>query len=75
MKDGTIKENNITKQGAALLQNANDVITYNISYTTTVTNYKGRVQVIVTDKLPQTIDETKSNMTGGEYDSTNKTIT
>ena len=75
MKDGTIKENNITKQGTELIYSENQAISYNINYTTTVTNYKGRVQVIVTDKLPQTIDESKSNIAGGEYDSTNKTIT
>ena len=70
-----IKENNITKQGTELIYSENQAISYNISYTTTVTNYKGRVQVIVTDKLPKTIDESKSNIAGGEYDSTNKTIT
>ncbi len=75
MKEGTIEENNITKEGTTLVQNVEEVITYNISYTTKITNYKGRVQVIVTDKLPQAIDETKSNIAGGEYDSTNKTIT
>ena len=75
MKAGTVEENNVTKEGTGIIYTPEQEVEYSINYTTKITNYKGRVQVIIIDKLPQAIDETKSDIADGEYDSTNKTIT
>ena len=53
----------------------NEEVTYNITYTATIKDYIGKAKVTVVDTLPAAIDESKSNLAGGTYDSANKTIT
>ena len=50
-------------------------VTYNITYTGTITDYIGNAKVTITDTLPYKIDEEKSKLDGGLYDDASKTIT
>ena len=50
-------------------------VTYNITYTGTITDYIGNAKVTITDRLPYKIDEEKSKLDGGLYDDASKTIT
>ena len=77
MKDGTIKNGGITKTGAKVIDidDAKSAVSYKIDYTVTVADYKGSTKITLVDKLTQPIDEAKSDLAGGKYDATNKTIT
>jgi len=68
-------EQNITKTGTAKIESLDQEITYNIAYTARILDYKGNAKVILVDKLPYAIDETKSDLAGGIYSAENNTIT
>ena len=69
------EEQHISKNGTATIENLNQELTYNISYTARITNYSGRATVKLVDKLPYAIDEAKSDLAGGTYDAQAQTIT
>ena len=68
-------EQNITKTGTAKIESLDQEITYNIAYAARISDYKGNAKVILVDKLPYAIDETKSDLAGGIYSAENNTIT
>ena len=59
-----------------VLTREDGIVTYNISYTSKVTNYIGKITVQIVDTLPAKIDPEAegTDLKGGEYDG-NKTIT
>ena len=56
---------------------AGEEIKYKISYKTKIEDYKGKVRIEITAKLPEGtgIDERKCNLAGGTYDKETNTIT
>ena len=50
-------------------------MSYTVTYTANVTDYIGNAEVTIVDTLPYVIDEGKSDLAGGTYDSASKTIT
>ena len=58
-----------------VLTKENGEISYFIDYTGTIDNYKGKATVVIVDTLPAQIDVDKSDLDGGIYNSTYKTIT
>lgn len=60
-----------------IIDNSNTVIPYTIEYKVDVNNVrnKDKLTTVITDTLPYEIDESKSNLNGGIYNSENKTIT
>ncbi|MGN1372122.1 MAG: MucBP domain-containing protein [Candidatus Coprovivens sp.] len=56
------------------ITSSKDEVTYTITYDTTIKDYNGPVTITIVDTLPFKIDETKSNLAGGTYDETSKTI-
>ena len=67
--DKTTTNTNITS--------SNDVVSYTVSYSAKILNVRENEDVAVTivDTLPYEIDATKSNLNGGVYNATDKTIT
>lgn len=67
--DKTTTNTNITS--------SNDVVSYTVSYSAKILNVRENEDVVVTivDTLPYEIDATKSNLNGGVYNATDKTIT
>ena len=75
IKDAGI-EQQIDKTGTPdTITKEDEAVTYNITYTGTITDYIGNAKVKITDTLPYKIDEEKSNLDGGLYDDASKTIT
>ena len=68
-------EQNITKNGTSKIEALDQEITYNIAYTARISDYKGNAKVVLVDKLPYAIDETRSDLAGGTYNAENNTIT
>ena len=52
-----------------------DEVTYHVNYQATINDYIGDATVTIVDTLPFEINEAKSNLDGGVYNSLNKTIT
>ncbi len=67
--------NNVTKSGTDRITSANQEVSYTVTYTANVTDYMGDAEVTIVDTLPYAIDEARSNLDGGTYNSTSKTIT
>ena len=67
--------NNITKTGTDRITVANQEMSYTVTYTANVADYIGNAEVTIVDTLPYEIDEAKSDLAGGVYDSASKTIT
>ena len=68
-------EQNITKNGTSKIESLEQEITYNIAYTSRITDYKGNAKVVLVDKLPYAIDEARSDLAGGTYNAESNTIT
>lgn len=64
------KESNTTK-----VTHTNQVIDYTITYHATLQNYIGTATVTIVDTLPYEIDTNISQLAGGVYNETDKTIT
>ena len=64
------KESNVEK-----VTDVNQAIDYKVNYKTTIEKYIGKATVKIVDELPYEIDEQKSNIQGGTYNSEQKTIT
>ena len=67
--------NNITKTGTDRITVANQEMSYTVTYTANVTDYIGNAELTIVDTLAYAIDEGKSDLAGGTYDSASKTIT
>ena len=75
LKTPNITNQNITKTGTDRITVANQEMSYTVTYTATVTDYIGNAEVTIVDTLPYEIDEEKSDLAGGTYNSASKTIT
>ena len=64
-----------TEDQKPLLTDERGEITYTIHATGTIQDYKGNAMVKIIDQLPASIDTTKSDLAGGVYSPTDKTIT
>ena len=67
--------NNVTKAGTDRITSANQEVNYTITYNAQITDYIGNAEVTIVDTLPYAIDEQKSELNGGTYNSASKTIT
>ncbi len=65
----------IIKTGTNKITSRNDKVTYNIKYNATVGEYVGDGTITIIDYLPYKIDTSNSNLDGGVYNDTDKTIT
>ena len=76
LKDPSIEQSKIDKESSLDKVTAKDqAIPYTITYTANVTDYIGDAEVVIVDTLPYAIDEGKSDLNGGTYNSGNHTIT
>ena len=69
------EEQNISKTGTTTIESLDQEITYNINYTAKITDYSGKATVKLIDTLPYAIDEARSDLSGGTYDTQAQTIT
>ena len=67
--------NNITKIGTDRITVSNQEMSYAVTYTAEINDYIGNAEVTIVDTLPYAIDGAKSDLAGGTYDSSSKTIT
>ena len=74
LKDSNL-EATITKTGTELITKKDQNVEYHIDYTSRIKDYIGNATITMIEYLPHPIDETKSNLDGGVYDSNNQTIT
>ena len=75
LKTPNITNQVINKTGTDRITVANQEMSYTVTYTANVTDYIGNAEVTIVDTLPYAIDEAKSDLAGGTYDSASKTIT
>ena len=75
LKTPNITNQVINKTGTDRITVANQEMSYTVTYTADVTDYIGNAEVTIVDTLPYEIDEAKSDLAGGTYDSASKTIT
>ena len=74
--DGEVTDSKVEKTSTLeKITDANQEIPYSIKYTGKIDKYIGTAKVTIIDKLPFEIDEAKSDIGDGIYDSVNKTIT
>ena len=74
--DGEVTDSKVEKTSTLeKITDANQEIPYSIKYSGKIDKYIGTAKVTIIDKLPFEIDESKSNIGDGIYDSVNKTIT
>ena len=74
-QSGETTETKVTKTGTNEITKTTDPVEYKVQYHTTVKEYIGIAEVTIVDTLPYEIDESKSNLDGGVYNATAKTIT
>jgi uncharacterized protein YegL len=68
-------ESTIDLTGTDVLTNLLGNTDYILKYYATIRNYFGRIKLLLVDNLPYRIDPKLSDLDGGEYDDTKKTIT
>ena len=74
--DGEVTDSKVEKTSTLeKITDANQEIPYSIKYSGKIDKYIGTAKVTIIDKLPFEIDEAKSDIGDGIYDSVNKTIT
>ena len=74
--DGEVTDSKVEKTSTLeKITDANQEIPYSIKYIGKIDKYIGTAKVTIIDKLPFEIDEAKSDIGDGIYDSVNKTIT
>ena len=74
--DGEVTDSKVEKTSTLeKITDANQEIPYSIKYSGKIDKYIGTAKVTIIDKLPFEIDESKSDIGDGIYDSVNKTIT
>ena len=74
-QSGETTETKVTKTGTNEITKTTDPVEYKIQYQTTVKEYIGEAEVTIVDTLPYEIDVDNSNLAGGDYNATAKTIT
>ena len=74
-QSGETTETKVTKTGTNEITKTTDPVEYKVQYQTTVKEYIGEAEVTIIDTLPYEIDESKSNLDGGDYNAAAKTIT
>ena len=74
LKDSSL-ETIISKNGTELITRKDENVEYHINYTAKVKDYIGDATITLVEHLPHPIDIAKSELDGGNYDSTTKTIT
>lgn len=65
----------IEKSGTEKITFSNEKVNYQINYNAQIDHYIGHITTKVVDTLPYEIDVDNSNLDGGAYDATTKTIT
>ena len=65
----------ISKAGTVKITDPSQTVSYNVTYRANFTDLIGDGTVTIVDTLPYKIDTSNSNLDGGTYDETNKTIT
>ena len=75
LKDPSIEQSIDKESTLEKVTEKDQEIPYTITYTANVKDYIGDAEVVIVDTLPYTIDEGKSNLNGGTYNSANHTIT
>ena len=74
--DGEVTDSKVEKTSTLeKITDVNQEIPYSIKYSGKIDKYIGTAKVTIIDKLPFEIDEAKSDIGDGIYDSVNKTIT
>ena len=74
--DGELTDSKVDKTSTLeKITDANQEIPYSIKYSGKIDKYIGTAKITIIDKLPFEIDEAKSDIGDGVYDSVNKTIT
>ena len=74
--DGEVTDSKVEKTSTLeKITDVNQEIPYSIKYSGKIDKYIGTAKIIIIDKLPFEIDEAKSDIGDGIYDSVNKTIT
>lgn len=73
-KDSSI-ESILDKKGLNEISSSEELIDYTIKYDLVVKDYIGNGTITIVDYLPYDIDLDKSDLDGGIYDNSNKTIT
>ena len=74
--DGEVTDSKVEKTSTLeKITDANQEIPYSIKYSGKIDKYIGTAKITIIDKLPFEIDEAKSDIVDGIYDSVNKTIT
>ena len=74
--DGEVTDSKVEKTSTLeKITDANQEIPYSIKYSGKIDKYIGIAKITIIDKLPFEIDESKSDIGDGIYDSVNKTIT
>ena len=74
-KRDPVISSSIDESGSESLESRDGLIEYNIAFNPEIKDYIGTVLVKIEDILPYEIDEDKSELNGGVYDETSKTIT
>lgn len=74
LKNSTLNST-ITKTGPSEITDRNSSVEYNINYNATIKEYIGDATITIVDTLPYEIDLASSDLSGGIYDSSNRTIT
>ena len=75
LKTPNITDQVINKTGTDRITVANQEMSYAVTYTAEINDYIGNAEVTIVDTLPYAIDGAKSDLAGGTYDSSSKTIT
>ena len=76
LKDPEIINPQITKESnTEKVTEKDQVIDYDINYSVTIDQYIGKATVTIVDELPYEINLSSSNIAGGTYNQTEKTIT
>ena len=75
LKTPTVTNQVINKTGTDKITAANQEMNYEVTYRAEITDYIGNAEVTIVDTLPYEIDEEKSDLAGGTYNSTDRTIT
>ena len=74
--DGEVTDSKVEKTSTLeKITDVNQEIQYSIKYSGKIDKYIGTAKITIIDKLPFEIDESKSDIGDGIYDSVNKTIT
>ena len=75
IKPAQVEDPTVTKEGPDTIVSAEEAVDYTITYETTIKDYKGTATITIVDELPYEIDKENSELDGGEYDASSKTIT